>query len=53
MEDVKHFTPNYKTHAKFGAALKAAIDAGVKAVAFDCLVTENSMMINRPIPIKL
>jgi len=53
MEGVKHFTPNYITHPEFGAALKAAINAGVKAVALDCLVTAGTMEINCRIPIKL
>ena len=53
MEGVKHFTPNYKTHPEFVEALKAAINTGVKAAAFDCLVTASTMEINCRIPIKL
>ncbi|GHU88210.1 sugar fermentation stimulation protein SfsA [Clostridia bacterium] len=53
MEGVKHFTPNYATHAEFGETLKAVIQAGVKAFAYDCLVTPDSMKINCRVPIKL
>ncbi|GHV39816.1 sugar fermentation stimulation protein SfsA [Clostridia bacterium] len=53
MEGVRYFTPNYKMHPEFGAALAAAMQAGVTALAFDCLVTANSMVINCRVPIKL
>jgi sugar fermentation stimulation protein A len=53
MEGVKHFTPNYATHAEFGETLKAVTQAGVKAFAYDCLVTPGSMEINCRVPIKL
>jgi sugar fermentation stimulation protein A len=53
MKGVDYFTPNNKTHAEFGTALAAAINAGVQAVAFDCVVTENTMMIGDRVPIKL
>ncbi|GHU59339.1 sugar fermentation stimulation protein SfsA [Clostridia bacterium] len=53
MKDVTYFTPNYKTHPEFGAALVSVIESGVKAVAFDCVITEDSMDINGLVPIKL
>lgn len=53
MQGADYFTPNYKTHPEFGASLADAIDVGVTAAAFDCAVSENSMMINGGIPIKL
>jgi sugar fermentation stimulation protein A len=52
MEGVKRFTPNYATHAEFGETLKTVAARGVKAVAYDCLVTPDSMAINRRVPIK-
>jgi len=45
MKNVKYFTPNYKTHAAFGEALKLAKNSGVKIIALDCSVTETSIEI--------
>jgi sugar fermentation stimulation protein A len=53
MSGVQSFAPNYKTHPAFGEALIAAEKAGVKVVAFDCLVTENNLMIGNQVPVKL
>lgn len=53
MKDVRYFTPNNQTHPGFGAALSAAHHAGVKVVALDCIVTENSMSVGDPVPVKL
>jgi len=53
MSDVRYFTPNNKTHPAFGEALLAAVEAGVKAVALDCVVTPDSLIIGNPAPIKL
>ena len=52
MEGVRFFMPNYDTHREFGEALRRAAEAGVEILAFDCLVTEDSMRINRPVPVK-
>ena len=51
MLGISHFTPNNKTHPEFGAKLAEAMKAGVKAVAFDCMVTANAVTINDKIPI--
>ena len=51
MKGVSHFTPNYKTHPEFGITLAKVIDTGVKALAFDCLVTPIEMTIDKQIPI--
>ncbi|MDR1703005.1 MAG: DNA/RNA nuclease SfsA [Sporomusaceae bacterium] len=53
MSGARYFTPNNKTHPEFGAALIVAAKAGVKVVALDCVVTENSLSIGKFIPIKL
>jgi len=53
MSDVRYFTPNNKTHPEFGEALVAAEKAGVKVVALDCAVTENSLNIGNPVEVKL
>lgn len=52
MADVRYFTPNYHTHREFGAALRRAAEAGVEILAWDCAVTQDSMRINRPVPVK-
>ncbi len=53
MKGVTHFTPNYVTHPQFGEALKIAHDKGVKILAFDCIVSENSMVIDKEIQVIL
>ena len=49
----QHFTPNNVTHAAFGEALVKAVDMGVKAIAYDCEVTPEKMVIGNPVPISL
>ncbi len=53
MKGVHSFSPNYNTHKELGEALKRAERAGVKILAYDCVVTENSMKISEPIKIVL
>jgi sugar fermentation stimulation protein A len=53
MHNVHYFTPNNKTHPAFGKALVAAEKAGVKIIALDCIVTENSLTIDKVLPVKL
>jgi sugar fermentation stimulation protein A len=53
MAKVRYFTPNNQTHPAFGNALSAAVKAGVKAVALDCLVTPDSLVIDKEVPIQL
>jgi len=53
MRGVRYFTPNDKTHAAFGEALREAAAAGVKVVALDCIVTPDRLEINGEISIKL
>ena len=53
MRDVRYFTSNNKTHPAFGEALIAAEQVGVKVTAFDCDVTENSLMVGNGVPIRL
>jgi len=53
MNDVRYFTPNEKTHAAFGQALREAAAAGVRVAALDCTVESNRMEIGGEIPIKL
>ena len=53
MRAVKYFEPNWKTHPEFGNTLKRAADAGVKILAYDCVVTEDSIEICDPVPVNL
>ncbi|MDO5416908.1 MAG: DNA/RNA nuclease SfsA [Lachnospiraceae bacterium] len=53
MEGILSFRPNMETHPEFGHALARAQAAGVRLLACDCLVTEHSMCIRRPVPIDL
>jgi len=53
MEGVLYFTPNAKTHKAFADALKNAKKQGVKILALDCLVTENSIRVNNFVDVKL
>ena len=53
MKDVRYFEPNRETHPKFGETLKEAADAGVHILAYDCAITEDSMKICDPVPVKL
>ena len=49
MEGVKYFMPNIKTHKEFGEALKLAEDEGVRVLAYDSVVTKDSIEINQEI----
>lgn len=53
MEGVTDFAPNDRTQPEFRAALRAAQDAGVEILAYDCTVTEERMFIGNPIPVIL
>lgn len=53
MSGVRFFTPNEDTHPEFGAALRAATAAGVEVMAYDCQVTKDTIVLDRPVPIQL
>ena len=53
MSDVKYLHPNDKTDPAFGAALREACAAGVQVLAMDCLVAPDTMVLNKPVPVKL
>lgn len=53
MKNVNLFTPNYKTHPEFGEALKIAHNCGVKILAFDCIVTDDSIVVDKEIKVNL
>ncbi|MCI8465958.1 MAG: DNA/RNA nuclease SfsA [Lachnospiraceae bacterium] len=51
MKGIRAFAPNDSTHPAFGEALRAAKQAGVHILAYDCLVTENSLSLDRPVEV--
>ncbi|MEG1895396.1 MAG: DNA/RNA nuclease SfsA [Oscillospiraceae bacterium] len=53
MDGADYFAPNYATQPEFGAALKAAQQRGVNILAFDCLVTQDSITAHKPVKIVL
>lgn len=53
MKEVEVFRPNDEMHKAFGDALRRAASRGVKVIAMDCIVTPDSMMIDKPIKVEL
>lgn len=53
MADVRYLHPNDGTDPGFGAALREAAACGVHILAMDCAVTEDSMAIRKPVPVRL
>ena len=53
MKGVYVFEPNRITHPEFAEALLMAVRAGVEILAFDCIVTENSLEGDSSIPVRL
>ncbi len=53
MKGVNLFTPNDITHKEFGEALRFARENGVNIIAVDCIVTKDSIVIDKNINIKL
>ena len=53
MADVKYLHPNDVTDPAFGKALREAAAAGVRVLAVDCAVTEDSMVIENAVEVRL
>ncbi len=53
MKGIRRFMPNDETHKAFGDTLREAREKGVRILAYDCLVTEDSMEIRDPVPVVL
>jgi sugar fermentation stimulation protein A len=51
MEDVIKFEPNDSTQPAFGMTLRKAKSEGVHVLAYDCVVTPDSLSIRRPVPV--
>lgn len=53
MRPVKGFAPNDRTQPLFGEVLRSAAAQGVKVLAYDCEIKEDSMEIGQPVPVLL
>ena len=53
MENAKYLHPNDTTDPAFGQALRDAAATGVQILAMDCVVTEDSMAIQKPVIVQL
>ena len=53
MKGITFFTPNKKTQPEFADALARASKAGVRILAYDCLIQANSMKLDQPVPVVL
>lgn len=53
MKGVTEFRPHDAMHPEFGAALREAQAAGVRVLAYDCVVTPDSIEIDRPMAVEL
>ena len=52
MKEIRQLRPNDATHRAFGDALREAEKAGVNLLAYDCIVTPDSMTIDKEIEIR-
>ena len=53
MKGIQGFTPNDITHPAFGETLRQAREAGVHVLAYDCLVTPDTMTVDSPVKVML
>lgn len=53
MNQINEFRPNDLTHPEFGDALRLAKKAGVHILAYDSIVTEDSIKIDKEITVIL
>lgn len=53
MKGVTEFRPHDAMHSEFGEALRAAQAAGVRVLAYDCLVTPGTIAVDVPISVRL
>lgn len=50
MKGMRRFVPNYGVHREFGLELERVHEAGVGILVYDCIVTEDSMVVDSPLP---
>lgn len=50
MKGMREFVPDYAIHEEFGRELEKAESEGVGVLVYDCVVTEDSMVVDSPLP---
>ena len=50
MKGMREFVPDYDIHREFGEEMERAESMGVKVLVYDCVVTEDSMTVDSPLP---
>ena len=53
MKGVSYFKPNIINHKAFADVLNIAYENGVKILAYDCIVTPDSIYIDEKVSIKI
>ena len=53
MKGVSSFSPNVRMHEAFGKALSSAAEKGVKVMALDCVVTQDSIEADELVNVKI
>ena len=53
MKGVSHLVPNARTHPEFARALQRAAREGVRILAYDCQVTQDSLVMADVVPVYL
>ena len=53
MKGISAMMPNDETHKAFGDTLRSAAEQGVHVLAYDCIVTEDGLQIDSPVPVVL
>ena len=53
MKGVHLLEPNWRTHEAFGDALAEAAEAGVRILAYDSIVSEDSIVVDMPVKVNL
>lgn len=53
MKEILAFAPHREMHPDFAEALRYAADKGVNIIAMDCIVTEDSMVIDKEVEVLL
>jgi len=53
MKGITKMRPNWERHQAFGEALTEASIAGVNVLAYDCIITEDSIQLDQPVKVEL
>lgn len=53
MKEVSEFRPNNVTHPQFGEALREAVNVGIRILAMDCIITPDSICIDKSVKVNL